>query len=59
MAANWRNTEMTQDEMRRISAEVITTFAAGNELEALELAGTLPEYAQDQLIELIENFNNK
>lgn len=49
---------MGQDEMRKICAAVITTYAAGNEVEAMELAGTLPDFAQDQLIELLNNFND-
>jgi len=45
---------LTQGQMRQIAKDVILAAAAGNEIEAMEMAGQLPDYAQDQLLEMIE-----
>lgn len=51
--------KMTQDEMREIAKDVILTWHAGFENTAIELAGTLPDFAQEQLANMIEGFTAK
>ena len=50
---------MTQEDMREIAKNVILAAAAGNVIEAMEMAGELPDYAQDQLLAMIESHSAK